>query len=351
MPVRLLRESKSWDLSSCFEKLATELLDSTEGKIDYLIVPVDTGNTISYLSKILKEKIPSIKVVGVEPEGSVFSDFKSNHKIIPKKWLVEDYGNVHVPETLNMSLVDSWVQVSDLEAFCMSRKLIKCGIPAGASSGAAIVAFNKVLSSFTKASSPSNVNKPRIVCIFPDSSRFYSSTLLNDDYILNSGLADRELTENLYSSLVSKYRAASVEDLQLPEAVSVPENTTLSSALSLMFERDFSHLPVIGPNRKLVGYISRNSVEAAINANPESNLIRDHMHVFVNKADGSSRSVNGSTKIKNSNSYQLITPETPLSDLAKFFEKFSIAFVTDYTRKFCLGVVTKQDLLQFIERR
>ncbi|KAJ2375276.1 hypothetical protein GGI05_007168, partial [Coemansia sp. RSA 2603] len=49
--------------------------------------------------------------------------------------------------------------------------------------------------------------------------------------------------------------------------------------------------------------------------------------------------------------YWLITPETPLSELARFFETHSVAFVTDASRKFCLGIATKQDLIGFLGRR
>ena len=61
-----------------------------------------------------------------------------------------------------------------------------------------------------------------------------------------------------------------------------------------------------------------------------------------------SGSENGNTKRKR---YQLITPDTPLSELAKFFEKHSFAVVTDTERKWCLGVATKYDLINFLNRR
>ncbi|OLY83105.1 Cystathionine beta-synthase [Smittium mucronatum] len=342
-PVQSLKESSEWDLNECFSAMANELLLGSNHQIDFLIVPVDTGNSISYLSRLLKAKIPNLKVLfffflsisRVEPVGSVLG--KANPTQIHKTWRAQDYGNVYVPETLDMASVDIWIQVSDLEAFSMSRKLLTHGLQVGPSSGATIVAFNKLLDSIDHQ--PLSI--PKFVCVFPDSAKFYTSTLLNDDFIFESELADNQLTSSLYSDLVLKCRGASVEDLQLSAAVSVFDNTPLQTVFNIMRERDFSHLPVTGPNRKLIGYVSRSDLEATISPTTESDLIRDHMNSF-----SQSPICPG-----NSNPYQIITPDTPLTDLATFFESFSVAFITDYNRKFCLGVATKQDLLNFIERR
>ncbi|PWA02234.1 hypothetical protein BB558_001625 [Smittium angustum] len=330
-------ENKEWNLDTCYAEMANEIFNQCSGSLDSIFIPVQSGNAITLISKALKPKIPNLEVIGVEPVGSVFSGISCGTKVIPEKWFAEDYGNLYLPPTLDLSVVDKWIQVSDQNAYCMARELIKNGIHAGVSSGAVSYAAKNYYAD--------NVDsKPhRSMIILCDSARFYTSTLMNDEYMLNSGLADFELNSRLYRKLVDQYRAASIEDLQLPAAVAIHESSPLSYALELMMERDFSQVPVTTANRKLVGFISKTHIENLLvsgEASPES-PITDYMHKFVDT------SVKGLGK----SSYKLITPETPLVDLAKFFESHSVAFVTDTSRRFCLGVVTKNDLLQFIERR
>ncbi|PVU85398.1 hypothetical protein BB560_007035 [Smittium megazygosporum] len=341
-------ESGKWNLTDCYTQLANEILENPKADINCLILPVESGNSISYLSKILKQKNSKIKIVGVEPEGSVFTNASKGLVYKPMFWVADSYGNVHVPPSMDLNAVDEWIQVSDQDAFCGARKLIKNGIFAGVSSGAVLKAASKYISSQNFS------ENTKVMVILPDSSQFYVSTLLNDEYLLSSDLADSETSSKIYKSMFEKYRAASVEDLQLPAAISVLESTTLGTVLSLMLERDFSHIPIIAKNKKLVGYISRSIIEVLLNMGHASleDSVGIHMHSFISN---SNTSKNGSNKEKSNKSktstYKIITPETPLVELAKFFEHHSFAFVTDINRKFCLGVVTKQDLIHFVERR
>lgn len=156
------------------------------------------------------------------------------------------------------------------------------------------------------------------------------------------------------------YSQASVEDLQLPAAVTVLPSSTLSYAIELMLEREFSQLPVVDTNRKLLGYVSLASLKNHINVGDATPSDKIEKWMFRFRRDdtneSNSNNVNGennknSTRKRSRQKYQLITPDTPLTELAKFFEKHSFAFVTDFERKFVLGVVTKIDLMTFVNRR
>lgn len=131
-----------------------------------------------------------------------------------------------------------------------------------------------------------------------------------------------------------------MEDLQLPAAVTIPPTAPVSHALDLMLEREYSQLPVIRTdNRKLVGYVSLASLQARLESGAIqlNDPVREAMYGFKKSAGTST--------------YQVITPDTSLADLAKFFEKNSFAVVTDAGRKWCLGVATKYDLMSFLHRR
>lgn len=97
-----------------------------------------------------------------------------------------------------------------------------------------------------------------------------------------------------------------MEDLQLPAAVTIPPSATVSHAIDIMLEREYSQLPVIRTdNRKLVGYVSLASLQDRLE------------HGSVNLADPVEKCMFSFRKAGGASKYQVITPETSLSDLGK----------------------------------
>ncbi|EIN08834.1 hypothetical protein PUNSTDRAFT_67870 [Punctularia strigosozonata HHB-11173 SS5] len=135
-----------------------------------------------------------------------------------------------------------------------------------------------------------------------------------------------------------KYRGAVVEDLQLPPAFALPYDEAISRALELAYERDFSHIPVLDSNRKPLGYI-------------DVAALKDKWQ--TGGADPSDKVIAHMTKFKRTRShpYTVITPDTPLSELETFLQNNLFALVTDYDRKFVLGLATAADLENFVTRR
>ena len=130
----------------------------------------DTDGTITGVGEYLKEQNPDINIVAVEPEGSpVLTEGKAGkHKI-------QGIGAGFVPETLNTSVYDEVIRVTDEDAFAAARHLArKEGILTGISSGAALHAAVKL------ARRPENKGKT-IVALLPDSGdRYYSTPLFTD---------------------------------------------------------------------------------------------------------------------------------------------------------------------------
>jgi cysteine synthase A len=114
-------------------------LSTTDGRLDLFVAGIGTGGTITGVGEVLKEQIPGLRVVGVEPERSaVLSGKKAGlHKI-------QGIGAGFVPKTLNRAVIDEIHTVGDEEAFqAMKRLAEREGILAGISSGAAVhVAIN-----------------------------------------------------------------------------------------------------------------------------------------------------------------------------------------------------------------
>ncbi len=158
-----------------------EIWEQMEGKIDYFIAGMGTGGTIGGIAKFLKEKDPNIKVIAVDPIGSIFSDYFYTKKIVkPGPYLLEGLGDEFLIETADFSNIDEMIKITDKNAFLMARKLVKTeGILGGGSSGAAMWA----ISEFVK-----NLQKPaRIVTVFPDSTSRYLSTIFNDTWMKEKG--------------------------------------------------------------------------------------------------------------------------------------------------------------------
>lgn len=152
------------------EETAQEILAQCGGKLDMLVVPVETGALITGLARALKKTLPSLQVVGVIPEGSFL--YSGDEKLADiGLYKMEGLGSQYQPPLLEKSLVDSWISVKDADVFPLTRRLIsKEGILAGSSGGAALQGALISGLSLKKGA--------RCVLLFPDSARAYTSTLL-----------------------------------------------------------------------------------------------------------------------------------------------------------------------------
>lgn len=144
-----------------------EIYADTDGDVDFFVSAVGTGGTIMGTGKYLKEKIPHIRVVAVEPESSPVLS-----KGIAGKHGIQGIGAGFVPEVLDTDIYDEVITVTDDEAFEAGRLMAqKEGLLCGISSGAAVRAAMKI------ASREENEGK-KIVVILPDTADRYMSTKL-----------------------------------------------------------------------------------------------------------------------------------------------------------------------------
>lgn len=159
-----------------------EIWIDTDGKVTCVVAGIGTGGTISGVARYLKEKNPKIKVVGADPEGSVYGPTLNGRKAQPSQYKVEGIGEDFVPGALDMSLLDEIVTVSDHDAFHTARRLVREeGLLAGGSSGCATWAALQVSRRLSK--------NDVVVVLLPDTGRNYLSTFLSDEWLEKNGLA------------------------------------------------------------------------------------------------------------------------------------------------------------------
>jgi cystathionine beta-synthase len=159
-----------------------EVWSQTNGQVDAFVACVGTGGTISGAGRFLKEKDPRVKVVGIEPEGSIYHNRKYGTDYPLHTYLVEGIGEDFVPGTYDQTVVDEIIQVSDTETFDNALRMTREeGIFAGGSSGAAVAGALRFAAK--------NPELRQVVVVLPDTGRSYLSKFYDEEWRRSNDVA------------------------------------------------------------------------------------------------------------------------------------------------------------------
>ncbi|MEY2807278.1 MAG: hypothetical protein RIR65_1695 [Planctomycetota bacterium] len=292
-----------------YEGTAEEILSQTDGKLDACVMTAGTGGTITGTARKLKEKVPGVKVVGVDPKGSILAGPGPIHS-----YKVEGIGYDFIPDVLDRSLVDEWFKTEDRPSFLMARRLIRQeGLLCGGSSGSAMWAAKE----WAKRNGPGK----RIVVILPDSIRNYMTKFLDERWMKENGFVESQWETNSLGDLLRN----------LPPRKLVVASTadTVADGVMAMKEHGVSQLPVVDGGQ-LVGIVTESDLLAKL-------------------VDGRATLSSAVAEVMFRNVKTLVASE----DAGKLLEVFAagmVGIVVDESERL-LGIVTKMDLVDLLTAR
>jgi cystathionine beta-synthase len=247
-----------------------EIWRQTDGRITHLVVGIGTGGTISGVGRYVKSQNPDVRVVGADPEGSVYSGGDG------RPYLVEGVGEDFWPETLDKDVVDEVISISDAESFATAREVTKLeGLWVGGSSGLAIAAARRLAQRLER---DGEADGALIVVIVPDGGRPYLSKVYDDTWMASHGFP-LELAEPIGAGADASPSLTAAELLHrhpaaVPELVSVAPDAFVSDAVALLEQYGISRLPVVKefegelPAAAVVGAVSEQGLLRTLARDP-----------------------------------------------------------------------------------
>jgi cystathionine beta-synthase len=216
-----------------YQTTGPEIWDDSEGKITHFVCGMGTGGTISGVGRYLREKNPKVKVIGVDPIGSLYYEYVKTGKVGKAlTYVVEGIGEDFFPTTMDFKVLDEVVQVNDQECFVWARRLAKQeGIFTGGSGGGCVSGALRVAQECKRGDF--------VVAFLPDTGMRYLSKMYNEEWIRERGYVDSEVPLTAEDVVREKRKSGKVREL----VVARPYQTVYH-ALNTMQQQDISQLPI-----------------------------------------------------------------------------------------------------------
>jgi cystathionine beta-synthase len=302
-----------------YQSTGPEIWEQTGGQIKVFVAGMGTGGTITGTGKYLKERSPDMKVVGVDPVGSLLYDTWRLGRVPEEPFLktykIEGIGEDFLPGALDLSLCDEVVQASDKESFLMTRRLVREeGLFCGGSCGSAVAGLLK--SKFVRELARGEI----AVVILPDSGSRYLSKVFDDEWMRENGFLEAPWGTATAGELLASKRSR--------EVIAVAPSDKVRDVIARMQEYDISQMPVIGGG-KLIGIVT------------ETNLLNYLMQGGADADDAVGPIVHRQVTT--------IGSDASLESVMGMFADGSAVVILDQER--VAGIITKIDLIDFLAAR
>lgn len=296
-----------------------EIWQQTGGNIDVFITGMGTGGTLTGTARFLREQNPKIKIVGVDIAGSLLYDTWKNGRVPPepilKTYKLEGIGEDFVPSTLDLSLCDLVVQVTDRESFLMTRRLVREeGLFCGGSCGAAVAGTLKAIPQL-------GLNEQHtVVTLLPDGGSRYLSKIFDDNWMRDNGFLNTDWSQGTVADFSTALRLR-------PVVTAAPEETVLT-VIQRMKQHGYSQLPVVDSGGKLHGMVGETDVLDYMMNNTHASFDETAIAPLVHSA-------------------LTVHEDTPLNTLSDILQRAKAAVLVDDDQ--CVhGIITMIDIIDFL---
>ena len=282
--------------------------------LDFFVSGLGTGGTMSGAGRYLKERFPSMRNIGVDPEGSVYLDyFKTGKLTHPHVYKVEGIGEDMLCKAMDFSVLDDVRRVDDKQSFTMARRLAREeGLFAGGSSGSAVHVAVDLAREIGKGKN--------IVVVLPDSGSRYISKFYSDEWMKDNGFLDPTDRLGTVADLLGGKR---------PPVYTVKTNDNARDAVALMKKHGISQLPVVEPGNKPIAMLHEVDLLQAL---------LDGRHKLDEPISAVMKPLAG-----------VVTLRTPVSRLKDLFATDHVAIVKDGDQ--LAAILTKIDLIDWLGSR
>jgi len=230
---------------SHYQTTGPEIWEQTLGKVTDVVIGMGTGGTISGAGRFLKEKNPAIRMVGVDPAGSILLEtWQQGHvpdDVEATTYKVEGIGEDFHPGTLDLSVIDEVIRVTDKESFLWTRRMVKEeGIFCGGSSGSAVAAAMR----YARHLSPDHL----VVVLLPDTGGRYLSKVFDDKWMRENGFLEAAWSDVPLHEIIAKK--------PFRELITARLDDRLTDVIALMKEHDISQVPALNPDGSMAGLVA-----------------------------------------------------------------------------------------------
>jgi cystathionine beta-synthase len=304
---------------SHYQTTGPEIWEQTQGQVTDVVLTMGTGGTITGVSRYLKEKNPDIRIIGVDPVGSILLETWQQGKIpddveaFPYK--VEGIGEDFLPSTLDLNCIDDVIKIGDKESFQWARRLVKEeGIFAGGSAGTAVAAAVRYARDLPAGR--------LVVVLLPDSGSRYLSKFYDDKWMRENGFLEASWSEIPLSDVLA---AKSKHGL-----ISVCVDDRITDVISTLKEHDISQVPALYPDGKLAGLVT------------EIDLLKYMLE--SNRHHGHEETISNIIRPAET----IFTTTMPLEAALPSIVEDNVVIVSEADRP--VGILTKIDVLDFISQ-